>query len=55
MYVYSAISVNANLSMQQAALMVGSFTQPSVGKALIDLPASGEKGLTQCFLWIFPK
>ena len=31
------------------------LTQPSVARALIELPASVEKGLTQRFLWIFPK
>ena len=41
--------------MQRTALTVGGFTQPSVGRALIELPASIEKGLTQRFLWIFPK
>ena len=49
------VSGDANFDMQRTALTVGGFTQPSVGRALIELPASIEKGLTQHFLWIFPK
>lgn len=41
--------------MERTALTVGGFTQPSVARGLIELPASVEKGLTQRFLWIFPK
>ena len=41
--------------MDRTALTVGGFTQPSVARALIELPASIEKGLTSRFLWIFPK
>ena len=41
--------------MERTALTVGGFTQPTVARALIELPASIEKGLTQRFLWIFPK
>ena len=52
---YSAVSGDANFNMQRTALTVGGFTQPSVAKALIDLSTSVEKGLTQRFLWIFPK
>ncbi len=40
--------------MERTALTVGGFTQPSVAKALIELPASVEKGLAQRFLWIVP-
>ena len=40
--------------MERTALTVGGFTQPSVTRALIELPASVGKGLTQRFLWIFP-
>lgn len=49
------MSGDANFHMEQTALTVGGFTQPSVAKALIELPANVEKGLTQRFLWIFPK
>ena len=41
--------------MERTALTVGGFTQPGVAKGLIELPASSEKGLTQRFLWLFPK
>lgn len=41
--------------MERTALTVGGFTQPSVAKGLIELPASIEKGLSQRFLWIFPR
>lgn len=41
--------------MKRTALTVGGFTQPYSAKALIELPASVEKGLTQRFLWIFPQ
>lgn len=49
------VSGDANFSMERTALTVGGFTQPSVARALIELPASIEKGLSQRFLWIFPK
>ena len=48
------VSGDANFHMERTVLTVG-FTQPSVAKNLIELPASVEKGLTQRFLWIFPK
>jgi hypothetical protein len=41
--------------MERTALTVGGFTQPSVAKGLIELPASIEKGLSQRFLWLFPR
>lgn len=41
--------------MERTALTVGGFTQPEVAQALIELPASIEKGLTQQFLWLSPK
>lgn len=49
------MSGDANFHMERTALTVGGFTQPTVAKALIELPASIEKGLTQRFLWIFPR
>lgn len=51
----ATVSGDANFHMERTALTVGGFTQPSVAKALIELPASIEKGLTQRFLWICPK
>lgn len=41
--------------MERTALTVGGFTQPTVSKALIELPSSIEKGFAQRFLWIFPQ
>lgn len=49
------VSGDANFHMERSALTVGGFTQPSVAKGLIELPASVEKGLAQRFLWIFPR
>ena len=49
------MSGDANFHMERTALTVGGFTQPTVAKSLIELPASVEKGLTQRFLWIFPE
>ena len=34
--------------------MVGGFTQPSVARSLIEQPNNSEKGLSSCFLWLFP-
>lgn len=52
---HTIVSGDANFHMERTALTVGGFTQPSVAKALIELPASTEKGLTQRFLWISPR
>lgn len=52
---YVVVSGDANFHMERTALTVGGFTQPTVAKSLIELPASVEKGLTQRFLWIFPE
>ena len=49
------VSENANFHMERTALTVGGFTQPTVARALIELPASVEKGLTQRILWIIPR
>lgn len=49
------MSGEANFHMERTALTFGGFTQPSVAKALIELHASIEKGLTQRFMWMFPK
>jgi len=40
--------------MESTSLTVGGFSQPSVGRALIEQSGSAEVGLAQCFLWIFP-
>ena len=52
---YVVVSGDANFHMERTALTVGGFTQPTVAKSLIELPASVEKGLTKRFLWIFPE
>ena len=31
------------------------FTQPAVARSMIELPANAEKGLSQRFIWTFPK
>jgi len=36
-------------------LTVGGFNQPYVACTLIELPRNAEKGLSQRFLWMFPK
>ena len=51
----SAVTGDANFSMRSTSLTVGGFNQPSVARALIELPGNAEKGLSQRFLWIFPR
>lgn len=46
---------DANLSMEHTSLTIGGFTQPSVARNLMEMPANAEKGLSQRFLWIFLK
>ncbi len=41
--------------MERTCLTVGGFTQPAVARSIIDLPGNAEKGLSQRFLWLFPK
>ena len=41
--------------MQSTSVTVGGFNQPSVARSLIELPGNAEKGLSQRFLWFFPK
>ena len=45
----------ANFSMNITSLTVGGFNQPAVARSLIELPGNAEKGLSQRFLWLFPK
>ena len=45
----------ANFSMSTTSLTVGGFNQLGVAKNLIELPGNAEKGLSQRFLWLFPK
>ena len=41
--------------MDNTCLTVGGFSQPSVARTLIEQNTSAEVGLTQRFLWNFPK
>ena len=41
--------------MHSTSLTVGGFNQPSVVRSLIELPGNAKKGLSQCFMWFFPK
>ena len=41
--------------MDATSLTVRGFNQPAVTRALIELPGNAEKGLSQLFLWMFPK
>ena len=41
--------------MEHTSLTIGGFTQPTVSRNLIEMPANAEKGLSQRFLWFFPK
>ena len=57
---YNAILVTgeANFSMEKQtfrSLTVGGFNQPAVARTLIELPGNAEKGLSQRFLWLYPK
>ena len=54
---YNAILVNgeANFLMDVTSLTVGGFNQPAVASTLIELPGNAKKGLSQRFLWLYPK
>ena len=41
--------------MENTCLTVGGFSQPSVAWSLIEQGSSAEVGLTQRFLWSFPR
>lgn len=51
----TAVSGEANFTMECTSLTIGGFTQPSIARPLIELPANAEKGLSSRFLWFFPK
>ena len=53
--VFTAVTGEANFTMEQTSLIVGGFTQPITARALIEQQGSAEKGLSQRFLGIFPK
>lgn len=41
--------------MDSTRLTIGGLTQPGVARHLIELPSNTEKGLSHCFVWLFPK
>jgi hypothetical protein len=49
------VTGEANFSMANTSLTLGGFNQPAVARTLIELPGNSEKGLSQRFLWMFPK
>ena len=49
------VSGDANFAIKRTSLTVGGFNQPYVARSLIELPGNAEKGLSQRFLWMFPK
>lgn len=49
------VTGEANFSMAATNLTLGGFTQPAVARSMIELPANVEKGLSQRFIWTFPK
>ena len=51
----STVTGDANFSMSTTSLTVGGFNQPSVARSLIEMPGNAEKGLSQRFLWLFPR
>lgn len=46
---------DANFDIASTNLTLGGFTQPAVARSLIENSANIEKGLSQRFLWVFPK
>lgn len=52
---YFTVTGEANFAMEKTCLTVGGFNQPAVARALIEMPGNAEKGLSQRFLWLFPK
>ena len=49
------VSGDANFSMKATSFTVGGFNQPYISRSLIEQPNNVEKGLSQRFLWLFPK
>ena len=41
--------------METTSLTIGGFSQPSVARSIIEQPGSAEIGLSQRFLWLFPR
>ena len=55
MILWSTVTGEANFTMASTNLTLGGFTQPTVARSIIELPANAEKGLSQWFIWTFPK
>ena len=49
------VTGDANFSMETTSFTVGGFSQPTVARSLIEQARSTEIGLTQRFLWVFPR
>ena len=49
------VTGEANFVMPTTRLTIGGFNQPAIARGLIELPRNAEKGLSQRFLWLFPK
>ena len=41
--------------MDKTNLVVGGYNQPAFARSLIETSGNAEKGLSQRFLWLFPK
>ena len=58
-HVYSCIcdsvTGEANFTTPTTRLTIGGFNQPTIARTLIESPRNAEKGLSQRFLWLFPK
>ena len=52
---FYTVTGDANFTMTKTSLTVGGFNQPAMARSLIELPGNAEKGLSQRFLWMFPK
>ena len=49
------VTGDANFSMESTCLTVRGFSQPCVARTLIEQPDGAGIGLSQHFLWLFPK
>ena len=51
----NSVTGEANFSVESTCLTVGGFSQPKVACSLIEQSVSAEIGLTQRFMWTFPR
>ena len=49
------VTGEANFAIPMTSLTVGGFNQPPMSRALIEPPGNAEKGVSQRFLWLFPR